>query len=117
MSPPITTWKALCTQMDTYISKYEKECQALNRQKKTKEQLTKHLAKYEYFPCARTPAMWRHQTRNITFALAVNDLKYVRHEHFQHIIDALRDLYEITVDENGKKFLGLTIKWDYNKKK
>ena len=61
------------------------------------KRLTKHLAKYGYFPCARTPALWRHQLRNITFALVVNDfgVKYVRHKHFQHLIDALCDLYEI----------------------
>ena len=68
------------------------------------ERLTKHLAKYGYFPCARTPALWRHQTRNITFALVINDfsVKYVGHKHFQNLIGALRDLYEITVYKTAK---------------
>ena len=84
-----------------------------------KERLTKHLANYGYFPCARTPALWRHKTRNITFALVVNDfsVKYVVREYFQHLINALCDLYGITVNENGEKILGLTIKWDYSRKR
>ena len=58
------------------------------------ERLTQHLANYGYFPCARTPTLWRHNMRNITFALVVDDfgVKYVGREHFQHLIDALCDL-------------------------
>lgn len=83
------------------------------------KRLTEHLAKYGYFPCPRTPSMWQHETHAITFALVVDNfgVKYGGCKHFQHLINALRDLYEITVDEKGEKFLALTIKWDYDKKK
>ena len=79
------------------------------------DRLTTHLAKYGYHPCKHTPALWRHVTRKVTFALVVDDfgVKYEGRENFKHLCDALRDLYEITVDEKGEKFLGLSIKWNY----
>ena len=79
------------------------------------DHLTKHLDKYGYRPCPHTPALWRHESRDVTFALVVDDfgVKYKGVENFRHLCSALRDLYEITVDEHGTKFLGLSIKWNY----
>ena len=42
-------------------------------------------------------------------------VKYAGKENFHHLIASLRDLYEVTVDEEGSKFLGLTITFDYDK--
>ena len=42
-------------------------------------------------------------------------VKYVGKENFHHLIAALRDLYEVTVDKEGSKFLGLTITFNYDK--
>ena len=55
----------------------------------------------------------------ITFALVVDNfgVKYAGHENFHRLIEALQDLYEITVDEEVKKYLGLTIKWDFDNRK
>ena len=65
----------------------------------------------------RTPALWKHKKRNITFALVVDDfgVKYVGKENFNHLVSTLKDLYEITFDEDGETILSLTIKWNYNK--
>ena len=83
------------------------------------DRLREHLSKYGYFPCKRTPALWKHETRDITFALVVDDfgVKYVGEHNFQHLIMALKDQYEITIDEKGEKFLGLTLKWNYEHKR
>ena len=43
-------------------------------------------------------------------------VKYVGQQNFDHLVAALKDLYEITVDREGLKFLGLTIKFDYQKR-
>ena len=40
-------------------------------------------------------------------------VKYVGQENFDHLVNALRDLYTITVNPNWKHFLGLTLAWDY----
>ena len=37
------------------------------------ERLKKHLHKYGYAPCARTPTLWTQVTLPITFTLVVDD--------------------------------------------
>ena len=55
-----------------------------------------------------------HATRPISFTLVVDDfgVKYVRGRHLDHLINALRDQYKITVDLTGNSYLGLTIDWN-----
>ena len=79
------------------------------------DQLKNHLEKYGYTPCKRTTGLWKHHTRPISFTLVVDDfgVKYVGKEHLDHLISALRDAYEITVDMKGSYMLGMTLKWDY----
>ena len=80
------------------------------------DRLVKHLAPYGYVPVRHTPSLWRHTHRPITFTLVVDDfgIKYEGREHFDHLIAALRDLYTVTVDEHGKKYLGLTMDWHHD---
>jgi hypothetical protein len=40
-------------------------------------------------------------------------IKYEREEDAQHLIDSLTPFYNITVDREGKRFIGLTLDWDY----
>ena len=79
------------------------------------DQLTTHLAKFGYAPCQHTPALWTHHTSPISFTLVVDDfgVKYIDKQNAQHLIDALRARYAITVDWTGTSYLGLTIAWDY----
>ena len=64
------------------------------------ERLTKHLAKYGYAPVPRTPALWRHTTRQTCFTLCVDDfgIKYYNRADADHLFNALRDMYTISVD-------------------
>ena len=82
------------------------------------ERLTNHLARYGYRPTARTPSLWKHDSKPIAFTLVVDDfgVKYVGRENFDHLCDTLRDLYEITVDLSGSSYLGMTLDWDYKKR-
>ena len=75
----------------------------------------KHLNKSGYKPCPHTPALWKHKSNWVVFALVVDNfgVKYSREENFKHLLSALRILYEITVNYQGSKFLGLLIDWDY----
>ena len=79
------------------------------------QRLTAHLAKYGYRPTPRTPGLWRHDQRNLTFCLVVDDfgVKYVGREHAQHLVNALQDLYTVSTDWTGTLYCGLTITWDY----
>eukprot|EP00957_Ditylum_brightwellii_P119959 9154968-Ditylum_brightwellii.AAC.1 len=73
--------------MDGYTSKYKKVCMAYPR----------------YYPCTYTPGLWHHQWQPITFALVVDNfgVKIKGKEHGKHLIQALRENYEVTVDWNG----------------
>ena len=80
--------------------------------------LTEHLAKHGYAPTPRTPALWKHESLPITFTLVVDDfgVKYVGKKHAEHLIRALRELYEISIDWKGEIYIGLTLKWNYTER-
>jgi hypothetical protein len=56
-----------------------------------------------------------HKVRLILFSLVVDafGVKTVGQEHANHLISALQDLYTLTADWGGTKYLGLQLKWDY----
>jgi hypothetical protein len=64
-----------------------------------------------------TPGLWTHATRNIQFTLVVDDfgVKYVGKENADHLISCIKDHYKISEDWEGKRYLGLTMDWDYNR--
>jgi hypothetical protein len=82
------------------------------------DRLTIHLAKYGYRPAPRTPSLWLHDTRPISFALIVDDfgVKYVGKEHALHLLDALKQQYTVTEDWGGALYSGITIGWNYAEK-
>ena len=49
--------------------------------------------------------------------LVVEDfgVKYVGQEHADHLIAALKDDYDIEVDMEGDKYVGISLDWDYAK--
>ena len=68
-----------------------------------------------------------HKTRDIKFALVVDDfgVKYTNNDaDVEHLITALqmvnpetgKPMFEISVDMTGSRFIGLTIDWDYEKR-
>ena len=79
------------------------------------ERLTKHLQNHGYAPCPRTPALWRHNTLPIVFTSVVENfgVKYTGKHNYDHLINALRALYTITVDQIGSLYYGLTLAWYY----
>ena len=74
-----------------------------------------HLAKHGYQPCRLTPGLWKHSHRPISFTLVVDDfgVKYVGKQHLDHLIHALQEEYEITIDMKGEYMLGMQLDWNY----
>jgi hypothetical protein len=68
--------------------------------------------------------LWSHKSRPIQFALCVDDfgIKYVNHCDVEHLKTALtatnpetgKPMFEITMDEEGARFCGLFMDWDYD---
>jgi hypothetical protein len=77
------------------------------------DQLTAHLALHGYRPAPNTPALFRHNTRPISFVLVVDDfgIKYKTKEDAEHLL-ATSSLRAIKVDWSGSKYVGFTVQYD-----
>jgi hypothetical protein len=78
-------------------------------------QLVAKLAPAGYAPTPYTPGLWRHNTKRTTFVLCVDDfgVKYFSKDDAQHLINAIKAHYELTVDWTGSLYCGLTLDWNY----
>lgn len=82
--------------------------------KLAQDRLIAHLATHGYFPARHTPCLFIHETLPIMFTLVVDDfgVKYAGIEHLTHLMNALKELYELHVDLEGSKYVGLDIVFD-----
>jgi hypothetical protein len=82
------------------------------------ELLQERLLKAGYRQSKVTPGYWKHDWRPISFTLVVDDfgVKYTNETDVNHLIQALKQDYEIEEDWNGTRYLGITLDWDYNKR-
>ena len=76
------------------------------------------LTKYGYNKVAHTPGLYKHDTRPMCFTLVVDDfrIKYIGQENAQHLIDTLKDFYEVEMDWKGKLYCGISLYWHHNSK-
>jgi hypothetical protein len=83
------------------------------------ELLEKRLNNQGYHQSKHTPGLWTHDWRPISFSLVVDDfgVKYVGEEHANHLVNAIKEHYDVTEDWEGKRYLGLTFDWDYTERK
>jgi hypothetical protein len=79
--------------------------------KLAQEKLNSLLAKHGYHQTPNTPCLYRHDKRNIAFTLVVDDfgVKYSDKDDVQHLLNAIREEYELTEDWTGAKYLGISI--------
>ena len=65
-----------------------------------KKLLRKRLAPYGYYEVPHTPGLWKHVYRPVQFTLVVDDfgIKYVGREHAEHLINALKNDYDLSTD-------------------
>ena len=80
--------------------------------------LVAHLAPYNYAPVKHTLGLWVHKSNSILFTLVVDDfgIKYSSKIQLQYLIDVLRTKYTITADMSGSLHIGVSLKWNYNKR-
>ena len=77
--------------------------------------LEKRLNATGYHQSTITPGFWTHDWRPISFALCVDDfgVKYVGEEHAKHLLQTLNKNYKTSSEWEGKRYIGLTLEWDY----
>ena len=82
------------------------------------ELLKKRLNKGGYRQSKLVPGLWKHDWRPIQFTLVVDDfgVKYVGKEHAIHLQNTLKRNYEITNNWTGKRYIGITLDWDYKRR-
>ena len=75
----------------------------------------KRLNAHGYRQSANTPGLWMHDWRPKSFTLVVDDfgVKYVGNEHADHLVNVVKEHYEVKEDWDGKRYIGLTFDWDY----
>jgi hypothetical protein len=85
------------------------------------EQLEVQLNKHNYKQSKLVPGLWSHSTRKIQFTLVVDDfgVKYIRQEDAEpeHLKAVLEQDYTVTVDWSGRRYIGITLDWDYNQQR
>ncbi len=75
------------------------------------EKLSRVLAKHGYTEAPSTPCLYRHASRAIAFTLVVDDfaVKYRDKCDADHLLEAIRESYDLTADWSGAKYLGMSI--------
>eukprot|EP00804_Cyclotella_cryptica_P005837 CCRYP_000123-RA/>CCRYP_000123-RA protein AED:0.35 eAED:0.34 QI:0/0/0/1/0/0/3/0/533 len=68
-----------------------------------------------YYQSRITPGLWKHKTRNIQFVLVVDDfgIKYIKRQDLDHLINSLKQYYDVSVDMNGREYVKIELDWDY----
>ena len=81
------------------------------------KQLTERLATRGYHPCKHTPGLWKHEWRPVWFTLVVDDfgIKYKGRKHVNHLLETLKQWYEVAEDWSGTRYCGITIELDYHR--
>ena len=77
--------------------------------------LTTRLEAAGYIQAQNTPGLWSHKTRPIRFCLVVDNfgVEYVRDKNAIHLIDTLKQYYNIEEEWDGTNFLNIDLEWNY----
>ena len=72
------------------------------------------LSRHGYTQCAHTPCLYTHATNGLYFTLVVDDylLKYHDKAAAEHLISILEKEYEVKVDWEAQRYLGMKIEHD-----
>merc|ERR1711983_360502 len=79
------------------------------------ELLEKRLNEHGYHQSKYIPGLWKHKWRPIQFTLVVGNfgVKYQGEEHARHLKSVLERRYKVTTDWSGKRYIGISLDWDY----
>ena len=67
-----------------------------------------------YFQSQIAPGLWKHKTRNTQFVLVVDDfgIKYIKQQDLDHLINSLKQYYDVSVVMEGKEYVKIELDWD-----
>jgi hypothetical protein len=78
--------------------------------------LRRRLLPHGYYKCNNTRGLWKHQTCPIAFTLVVDNfgVKYFVKERADHLIQCIKETYELTEDWTGDLYCRIKLNWDYH---
>ena len=76
----------------------------------------KNILPFGYVPVKGTVGLWKHKKRRTKFCVCVDDfdIKSLSNNDRDHLLNALKAHYKITVDLSGSNYCGMTFNWCYN---
>ena len=82
------------------------------------ELLEKRLNKRGYHQSKLVPGLWSHKWCPVQFTLVVDDfrVKYVSKEHALHLKQTLKENYKVTLEWDGRRYIGIILDWDYKRR-
>ena len=82
------------------------------------KKLVNQLAPHGYSPLPFSLGLWTHKTRKTCFCLCVDDfgVKYFSIDDANHLLNALKEKFQVTVDWKGGNYCGLVIEWNYRER-
>ena len=80
------------------------------------QELVKLLKVAGYYESDLVPCLFKHESRQISFSLIVDDLgvKHTNTEDIQHLIDAISPRWKVKHNPTGDKYIGMNLKWNYD---
>jgi hypothetical protein len=82
------------------------------------DRLQTYLAPLGYEPCQHTHGLWRDVNSDLMFSLVVDDfgVRYTKTADAEKLMKTLKASYRVAEDWAGCRYVGLTLKWDYEKR-
>ncbi len=80
------------------------------------DRLKAHLASHGYIEKPNTPCLFHHKERGTYFTLVVDDFFVfcTSDDNKEHLINAVNEKYDTTIDHAASKYLGLSLDWHHN---
>ena len=77
--------------------------------------LQKRLEPHGYYKAKHTPGLWRHHTLPVKFTLVIDDfdVEYDGEHNAHHLINALKETYDVSTDWTGGLYCGIKLQWNY----
>ncbi len=78
------------------------------------KRLRRKLVPFGYYKCIKTPGLWKHETRPLTFSLVADDfgVKYESKDDVDHLIASIKSTYKVTKDWTGNLYCSISLNWD-----
>ena len=80
--------------------------------------LEKQSNKHAYYQSKLVSDLWKHEWRPVQFTLVVDifQVKYAGEAHALHMKADLEEIYTITTKWEGRRYIGITLDWDYKQR-